>query len=286
MRQLKINPSITNRKDDSIENYLNSINKIKRITPDEEAELARKIHLGDQDALHKLVSANLRFVVSVAKQYQNRGLSLADMICEGNIGLMNAARKFDETLGYKFISFAVFDIRQSIQNAISRQTRVVRLPDNQILLLGRIRKIQNRYEQEENRPATIDEIADELEIEPEKIKTTLLANTKSDSLDAPIGDEDFSLLDLTAGSEEDDADNPINIESLHQDLDTVINSILKPREINIIRDSFGFGRVQKSMEEISDSLGLTRERVRQIRERALIKLRKNPSCVSLLKGYN
>lgn len=286
MRQLKINPSITNRKDDSIENYLNSINKIKMITPDEEAELARKIHLGDQDALHKLVSANLRFVVSVAKQYQNRGLSLADMICEGNIGLMNAARKFDETLGYKFISFAVFDIRQSIQNAISRQTRMVRIPDNQILLLGRIRKIQNRYEQEENRPATIDEIADELEIEPEKIKTTLLANTKSDSLDAPIGDEDFSLLDLTAGSEEDDADNPINIESLHQDLDTVINSILKPREINIIRDSFGFGRVQKSMEEISDSLGLTRERVRQIRERALIKLRKNPSCVSLLKGYN
>lgn len=286
MRQLKINPSITNRKDDSIENYLNSINKIKMITPDEEAELARKIHLGDQDALHKLVSANLRFVVSVAKQYQNRGLSLADMICEGNIGLMNAARKFDETLGYKFISFAVFDIRQSIQNAISRQTRVVRLPDNQILLLGRIRKIQNRYEQEENRPATIDEIADELEIEPEKIKTTLLANTKSDSLDALIGDEDFSFLDLTAGSEEDDADNPINIESLHQDLDTVINSILKPREINIIRDSFGFGRVQKSMEEISDSLGLTRERVRQIRERALIKLRKNPSCVSLLKGYN
>lgn len=286
MRQLKINPSITNRKDDSIENYLNSINKITMITPDEEAELARKIHLGDQDALHKLVSANLRFVVSVAKQYQNRGLSLADMICEGNIGLMNAARKFDETLGYKFISFAVFDIRQSIQNAISRQTRMVRIPDNQILLLGRIRKIQNRYEQEENRPATIDEIADELEIEPEKIKTTLLANTKSDSLDAPIGDEDFSLLDLTAGSEEDDADNPINIESLHQDLDTVINSILKPREINIIRDSFGFGRVQKSMEEISDSLGLTRERVRQIRERALIKLRKNPSCVSLLKGYN
>lgn len=286
MRQLKINPSITNRKDDSIENYLNSINKIKMITPDEEAELARKIHLGDQDALHKLVSANLRFVVSVAKQYQNRGLSLADMISEGNIGLMNAARKFDETLGYKFISFAVFDIRQSIQNAISRQTRMVRIPDNQILLLGRIRKIQNRYEQEENRPATIDEIADELEIEPEKIKTTLLANTKSDSLDAPIGDEDFSLLDLTAGSEEDDADNPINIESLHQDLDTVINSILKPREINIIRDSFGFGRVQKSMEEISDSLGLTRERVRQIRERALIKLRKNPSCVSLLKGYN
>ena len=286
MRQLKINPSITNRKDDSIENYLNSINKIKMITPDEEAELARKIHLGDQDALHKLVSANLRFVVSVAKQYQNRGLSLADMICEGNIGLMNAARKFDETLGYKFISFAVFDIRQSIQNAISRQTRMVRIPDNQILLLGRIRKIQNRYEQEENRPATIDEIADELEIEPEKIKTTLLANTKSDSLDAPIGDEDFSLLDLTAGSEEDDADNPINIESLHQDLDTVINSILKPREINIIRDSFGFGRVQKSMEEISDSLGLTRERVRQIRERALIKLRKNPSCVSILKGYN
>lgn len=286
MRQLKINPSITNRKDDSIENYLNSINKIKMITPDEEAELARKIHLGDQDALHKLVSANLRFVVSVAKQYQNRGLSLADMICEGNIGLMNAARKFDETLGYKFISFAVFDIRQSIQNAISRQTRMVRIPDNQILLLGRIRKIQNRYEQEENRPATIDEIADELEIEPEKIKTTLLANTKSDSLDAPIGDEDFSLLDLTAGSEEDDADNPINIESLHQDLDTVINSILKPREISIIRDSFGFGRVQKSMEEISDSLGLTRERVRQIRERALIKLRKNPSCVSLLKGYN
>lgn len=286
MRQLKINPSITNRKDDSIENYLNSINKIKMITPDEEAELARKIHLGDQDAQHKLVSANLRFVVSVAKQYQNRGLSLADMICEGNIGLMNAARKFDETLGYKFISFAVFDIRQSIQNAISRQTRMVRIPDNQILLLGRIRKIQNRYEQEENRPATIDEIADELEIEPEKIKTTLLANTKSDSLDAPIGDEDFSLLDLTAGSEEDDADNPINIESLHQDLDTVINSILKPREISIIRDSFGFGRVQKSMEEISDSLGLTRERVRQIRERALIKLRKNPSCVSLLKGYN
>lgn len=286
MRQLKINPSITNRKDDSIENYLNSINKIKMITPDEEAELARKIHLGDQDALHKLISANLRFVVSVAKQYQNRGLSLADMICEGNIGLMNAARKFDETLGYKFISFAVFDIRQSIQNAISRQTRMVRIPDNQILLLGRIRKIQNRYEQEENRPATIDEIADELEIEPEKIKTTLLANTKSDSLDAPIGDEDFSLLDLTAGSEEDDADNPINIESLHQDLDTVINSILKPREINIIRDSFGFGQVQKSMEEISDSLGLTKERVRQIRERALIKLRKNPSCVSLLKGYN
>lgn len=286
MRELKITPSITNRKDDSIETYLNSINKIQMITPDEEADLARKIHQGDENALSKLVCANLRFVVSVAKQYQNQGLSLADMISEGNIGLINAARKFDETFGNKFISFAVYDIRQSIINALSRQTRMIRIPGNQMILLGKIRKIQNRYEQEENRPATIDEIAEELEIDPLKVTTILQTSTKNESLDAPIGDEEFSLLDITAGNEAEVADASTNIDSLHQDLDTVLNTMLKPREITIIRNAFGFGCAQKSMEEISGSLGLTRERVRQIRERALVKLRKNPACVNLLKGYN
>lgn len=275
MRQLKISQSITERTDETLEAYLNDISKKNTVTPNEEVELARRIHEGDKEALEKLVNANLRFVVSVAKQYRNQGLPLSDLISEGNIGLVKAAEKFDETKGFKFITFAVWWIRQSIMKAISEHGRVVRLPNNQNQFLLQIRKIERQYEQEENRPATIEEIADALETDPEKVRNTLVAASRSMSLDAPVGDEeDTALVDLTTNPDAVQTDHTLDMESLNQTLDMVLKAALKERDIFIIKQTFGIGCPEKSQEEVSEMLGLTRERVRQIRERALLKLKK------------
>ena len=275
MRQLKISQSITERTDETLEAYLNDISKKNTVTPNEEVELARRIHEGDKEALEKLVNANLRFVVSVAKQYRNQGLPLSDLISEGNIGLVKAAEKFDETKGFKFITFAVWWIRQSIMKAISEHGRVVRLPNNQNQFLLQIRKIERQYEQEENRPATIEEIADALETDPEKVRNTLVAASHSMSLDAPVGDEEgTALVDLTTNPDAVQTDHTLDMESLNQTLDMVLKTALKERDIFIIKQTFGIGCPEKSQEEVSEMLGLTRERVRQIRERALHKLKK------------
>lgn len=275
MRQLKISQSITERTDETLEAYLNDISKKNTVTPNEEVELARRIHEGDKEALEKLVNANLRFVVSVAKQYRNQGLPLSDLISEGNIGLVKAAEKFDETKGFKFITFAVWWIRQSIMKAISEHGRVVRLPNNQNQFLLQIRKIERQYEQEENRLATIEEIADALETDPEKVRNTLVAASRSMSLDAPVGDEeDTALVDLTTNPDAVQTDHTLDMESLNQTLDMVLKTALKERDIFIIKQTFGIGCPEKSQEEVSEMLGLTRERVRQIRERALHKLKK------------
>lgn len=275
MRQLKISQSITERTDETLEAYLNDISKKNTVTPNEEVELARRIHEGDKEALENLVNANLRFVVSVAKQYRNQGLPLSDLISEGNIGLVKAAEKFDETKGFKFITFAVWWIRQSIMKAISEHGRVVRLPNNQNQFLLQIRKIERQYEQEENRPATIEEIADALETDPEKVRNTLVAASRSMSLDAPVGDEeDTALVDLTTNPDAVQTDHTLDMESLNQTLDMVLKAALKERDIFIIKQTFGIGCPEKSQEEVSEMLGLTRERVRQIRERALHKLKK------------
>lgn len=275
MRQLKISQSITERTDETLEAYLNDISKKNTVAPNEEVELARRIHEGDKEALEKLVNANLRFVVSVAKQYRNQGLPLSDLISEGNIGLVKAAEKFDETKGFKFITFAVWWIRQSIMKAISEHGRVVRLPNNQNQFLLQIRKIERQYEQEENRLATIEEIADALETDPEKVRNTLVAASRSMSLDAPVGDEeDTALVDLTTNPDAVQTDHTLDMESLNQTLDMVLKTALKERDIFIIKQTFGIGCPEKSQEEVSEMLGLTRERVRQIRERALHKLKK------------
>ena len=283
MRQIKITQNITRRTEESIESYLTQISKEHMITPDEEVDLAQRIHKGDQAALDKLVRANLRFVVSVAKLYQNQGLSLSDLISEGNVGLVKAAEKFDETRGFKFISYAVWWIRQSIMQALSEQARMVRLPGNQNNLIRQIRMIQNRFEQELNRPATIEEIAEELDVAPEKVRETMAANSRGVSLDSPLqDDEDGTLLDITPDTKLDATDSTLNNESLHIELDNLLRTMLKEREAQIIKETFGIDCPEKSQEEVSQELGLTRERVRQIRERALLKIRKSPNAKQLL----
>lgn len=283
MRQIKISQNITRRSEESIESYLTAISKEHMVSPEEEVDLAQRIHKGDQVALDKLVRANLRFVVSVAKLYQNQGLSLSDLISEGNVGLVKAAEKFDETRGFKFISYAVWWIRQSIMQALSEQSRMVRLPGNQNNLLRQIRQIQAKYEQTENRAATLEEIADELDVSPEKVRETLSANSRGMSLDSPLqDDEDGTLLDVTPDSKGEATDSSLTNESLRIELDSLLNSMLKEREAQIIKQTFGIDCPEKSQEEVSQELGLTRERVRQIRERALLKIRKSPNAKYLL----
>lgn len=283
MRQIKISQNITRRSEESIESYLTAISKEHMVSPEEEVELAQRIHKGDQVALDKLVRANLRFVVSVAKLYQNQGLSLSDLISEGNVGLVKAAEKFDETRGFKFISYAVWWIRQSIMQALSEQSRMVRLPGNQNNLLRQIRQVQSKYEQVENRAATLEEIADELDVTPEKVRETLSANSRGMSLDSPLqDDEDGTLLDVTPDSKGEATDSSLTNESLRIELDSLLNSMLKEREALIIKQTFGIDCPEKSQEEVSQELGLTRERVRQIRERALLKIRKSPNAKYLL----
>ena len=284
MRQLKITKAITNRESASLDKYLQEIGRQDLISVDEEVELAQRIHQGDQQALDKLVNANLRFVVSVAKQYQNQGLSLSDLINEGNVGLIKAAQKFDETRGFKFISYAVWWIRQSILQAIAEQSNMVRVPLNQAGLLNRTSKAQSRFEQLHERRASAEELAAELDLPIEKVVETMKINTRSVSVDAPFADgEDNSLLDVLPNNDSPMADSTLNQESLSKEIARVLEQ-LTPRERDIIKMFFGIGCQEMTLEEIGAKFNLTRERVRQIKEKAIRHLRSNTKN-KLLKAY-
>jgi len=284
MRQLKITKSITNRESASLDKYLQEIGKYELISVEEEVELARRIKKGDQDAIEKLTRANLRFVVSVAKQYQNQGLSLPDLINEGNLGLIKAAEKFDETRGFKFISYAVWWIRQSIMQAINEQSRIVRLPLNQVSSLTKYKKAIAKFEQENLRKPTEKELSELMEIDLSKIKRTVNISGHHVSVDAPFSEnEDGSLLDVIYNDDSPRADKNLELESLRIEIERAL-STLTPREKDIIKSSFGIGIEQLSLEEIGIKYNLTRERVRQIREKAIKRLR-NTSRSKLLKSY-
>ena len=284
MRQLKIIKSITNRESASLEKYLQEIGKEELLTVDEEVELAQKIRKGDRKALERLTKANLRFVVSVAKQYQNQGLTLPDLINEGNVGLIKAAEKFDETRGFKFISYAVWWIRQSILQAIAEQSRIVRLPLNQVGSVNKINKALNKFEQENERRPSIEEIAATTDIPEEKVDDALKANTRHVSVDAPFSDDDSgSMLDVMTDSNAPSVDKELLMESLREELRKVLDT-LKERERLVIKDYYGIDTQEKTLEEIGSKYGLTRERVRQIREKAIRKLR-NSSNSNILKTY-
>ncbi|MEA3450314.1 MAG: RNA polymerase sigma factor RpoD/SigA [Bacteroidota bacterium] len=284
MRQLKITKSITNRESASLDKYLQEIGRYELITVEEEVELARRIKKGDQNAIEKLTRANLRFVVSVAKQYQNQGLSLPDLINEGNLGLIKAAEKFDETRGFKFISYAVWWIRQSIMQAINEQSRIVRLPLNQVSSLTKYKKAISEFEQGHQRKPTDKELAEILELSVEKIKKTVKIAGRHVSVDAPFAEgEDNSLLDVIANDDSPRADKELELESLRIEIERAL-STLTQREKDIIKSSFGIEAEQLSLEEIGDKYNLTRERVRQIREKAIKRLR-NTSRSKLLKYF-
>jgi RNA polymerase primary sigma factor len=285
MRQLKINKQFTNRENKSLDKYLNEISKVEMITPTEEVELAKRIKEGDQVALEKLVNANLRFVVSVAKQYQNQGLTLGDLINEGNLGLIKAAQRFDETRGFKFISYAVWWIRQSILQALADQSRLVRLPLNKVGSLSKIGSAAAQLEQKFEREATTEEIAELLDLPTEEVETTLSTSGRHLSIDAPISDdEDTTLLTLLSNTQEPNPDKSLIHESLQREISRVM-SILSDKEKEILNLYFGLeGNIPHSYEDISEKVSLTRERVRQIKEKALRKLRKS-SKSSLLKAY-
>lgn len=284
MRQLKITKSITNRESDSLDKYLQEIGHEELISVDEEVELAQRIKKGDRKALEKLTKANLRFVVSVAKQYQNQGLSLPDLINEGNVGLIRAAEKFDETRGFKFISYAVWWIRQSILQAIAEQSRIVRLPLNQVGSVNKINRVLNKFEQEHERRPSIDEIADNVDIPHDKIEEAMKVNTRHVSVDAPFADgEDNSLLDVLPNNDSPMADRKLVLESLREEINRALKT-LNERERNIIEAFFGINQPEMTLEEIGDKYGLTRERVRQIKEKAIRRLRHNTKN-KLLKSY-
>ena len=284
MRQLKITKSITNRESASLDKYLQEIGREPLIPVDEEVELARRIRHGDRAALEKLVKANLRFVVSVAKQYQNQGLSLPDLIDEGNLGLIKAAEKFDETRGFKFISYAVWWIRQSILQALAEQSRIVRLPLNQVGSLNKINKAYQRFEQEFERKPSAEELAELLDIPVDKIADTLKMSGRQVSVDAPfVEGEDNSLIDVMVNEDSPNADHSLINESLSREIDRAL-ATLTPREADIIRKFFGIGVQEKTLEEIGIEFHLTRERVRQIKEKAIRKL-KTSSRSGILKTY-
>ncbi|MBP3548780.1 MAG: RNA polymerase sigma factor RpoD/SigA [Rikenellaceae bacterium] len=284
MRQLKITKSITNRESASLDKYLQEIGKEDLITVEEEVELAQRIKKGDQEALEKLTKANLRFVVSVAKQYQNQGLSLPDLINEGNLGLIKAAEKFDETRGFKFISYAVWWIRQSILQALAEQSRIVRLPLNQVGSLNKINKAFARFEQENERTPSPEELANALELPKEKVSDTLRVAGRHVSVDAPFADgEDNSLLDVLVNTDSPNADRGLINESLSTEVERAL-STLTDREKDIIKYFFGIGCQEMTLEEIGEKFGLTRERVRQIKEKAIRRLR-HSSRSKLLKSY-
>ena len=283
MRQLKITKSITNRESASLDKYLQEIGRQELITVDEEVELAQRIREGDQAALEKLVMANLRFVVSVAKQYQNQGLSLSDLIDEGNIGLIKAAQKFDETRGFKFISYAVWWIRQSILQAIAEQSSPVRVPLNQTGLINKTNKAQSRFEQLHERRASVEELAEELDLPMDKVAEAMKINTSAVSVDAPfVEGEDNSLLDVLPNNDSPLADSGLNYESLSREIDRVLEQ-LHPREREIVKMFFGIGCQEMTLEEIGAHFNLTRERVRQIKEKAIRRLKGGRS--SLLVSY-
>ena len=284
MRQLKITKSITNRESAALEKYLQEISKETMISAEEEVELAQRIKKGDTKALERLTKANLRFVVSVAKQYQNQGLSLPDLINEGNLGLLKAAERFDETRGFKFISYAVWWIRQSILQAISEQSRIVRLPLNQVGSVNKINREINRFEQLNERRPSVDEIAEKVDLPQEKIDEAMAINGHQISVDAPfVEGEDNSLLDVMANSDAPLADNQLDEESLKSEIQNAL-SALNERERNVVETSYGINQPELTLEEIGTKFGLTRERVRQIKEKAIRKLR-NSKANKFLKTY-
>ncbi|MBN4072472.1 sigma-70 family RNA polymerase sigma factor [Crocinitomix catalasitica] len=286
MRQLKITKSITNRESQSLDKYLQDIGKEELITAETEVELAKRIKQGDQEALEKLTKANLRFVVSVAKQYQNQGLTLPDLINEGNLGLIKAAQKFDETRGFKFISYAVWWIRQSILQALAEQARIVRLPLNQVGSLNKINKAFSKLEQEYERPPSAEELAEVLEVPEDKIKESMKVAGRHVSMDAPLSssEDGGTLMDVMANADSPKADKLLMAESLQKEIERSL-STLTDKEREIIRLFFGIGMNHGlTLEEIGAKFNLTRERVRQIKEKAIRRLR-HTSRNKLLKAY-
>ncbi|MCH5308045.1 MAG: RNA polymerase sigma factor RpoD/SigA [Prevotella sp.] len=275
MRQLKITKSITNRESEALEKYLSEIGREEMLTADEEVELAQRIRKGDHKALERLTKANLRFVVSVAKQYQNQGLSLSDLINEGNLGLIKAAEKFDETRGFKFISYAVWWIRQSIYHAIAEQSRIVRLPLNQVGSVNKINRMLNKFEQENERRPSAEEISEQIDLPQDKVDAAMLANNRHVSVDAPFIDgEENSLLDVLVNDNAPQADRELVKESLRADISNVLQ-VLNERERKIVMAFYGINQPEMTLEEIGKKYDLTRERVRQIKEKAIRHLRSN-----------
>ena len=287
MRQLKISKSITNRSSEALDKYLVEIGREPMITVDEEIELAQEIHKGGRKgerAKEKLIKANLRFVVSVAKQYQHQGLSLTDLIDEGNIGLVKAAEKFDETRGFKFISYAVWWIRQSILQAIAEQSRIVRLPLNQVGAISKINQVTNEFVQKHNRRPSIHELAELTGIDEARIRQSQSADNHHMSIDAPFSDDDDnSMSDMLSSGDDSRTDKGVDFESMSDDLRAVLQNTLKDREIKIVTECFGIGCPEKGLEEIGTEMGLTRERVRQIREKAIEKIRESGNARVLMK---
>ena len=287
MRQLKIQKSITNRNSEALDKYLVEIGRAPMVSIDEEIELAQLIKKGGraaERAKNRLVEANLRFVVSVAKQYQHQGLTLTDLIDEGNIGLIKAAERFDETRGFKFISYAVWWIRQSILQAIAEQSRIVRLPLNQVGSLNKVNQESNRFEQENQRRPSVEELAQRTGIDEEKISQSMAASGHHVSIDAPFGeDDDNSMVDVMASGEDSRTDKHVDHESMAMELRQVLDKVLKDREKQIVCACFGIGETEKGLEEIGDKMGLTRERVRQIREKSITKLRDSGNVKILMK---
>jgi RNA polymerase primary sigma factor len=285
MRQLKITKQVTNRDTPSLDKYLQEIGKVELITPEDEVMLARRIKSGDKEALAKLVKANLRFVVSVAKQYQNQGMSLPDLINEGNLGLMKAAQRFDETRGFKFISYAVWWIRQAILQSLAEQARIVRLPVNKIGSINRINRAFSRLEQEYEREPSSQEIADMLEMASDEVKDALKTNGRTVSMDAPISsEEDNTMYDVLQSNDAPSPDRNLINESLAYEIERAL-STLSPREAKVLKLYFGITMKHPfTLEEIGEELGLTRERVRQIKEKAIKRIQYTTRC-RILKSY-
>ena len=284
MRQLKITKSITNRESAALERYLQEIGKEEMVTAEEEVELAQRIKKGDQKALERLTKANLRFVVSVAKQYQNQGLGLADLINEGNMGLIKAAERFDETRGFKFISYAVWWIRQSILQAIAEQSRIVRLPLNQVGSVAKVNRVLSKFEQENERRPSVDEISERIDLPEDKIDDALRAQNKHISMDAPIYEgEDGNMLDTMVNDDSPMADYQLLKESLKEEIHSALNGLCD-REKSVIEAFDGIGMPEMTLDEIGSKYGLTRERVRQIKEKAIRRLRNN-TYNEVLKTY-
>ncbi len=284
MRQLKITKSITSRENESLEKYLQEIGREEMINPEEEVELAQRIKKGDRQALERLTKANLRFVVSVAKQYQNQGLSLPDLINEGNLGLIKAAEKFDETRGFKFISYAVWWIRQSILQAIADQSRIVRVPVNQVGAINKINRLSSRFEQEHERKPSVEELSEEIDLPEDKIDEAINSNGRHVSMDAPFAEgDDSSLLDVMINDDSPSADRMLVLESLRDEIKIALQSLCE-RERNIIKAFYGIDQPEMTLDEIGEKYGLTRERVRQLKEKAIRHLRANTKN-KLLKSY-
>ena len=290
MRQLKISRSITSRNNEALDRYLNEIAREPMLTPEEEAELATKIHKGGKEgeqARDRLVSANLRFVVSVAKQYQNQGIFLTDLINEGNMGLVKAAEKFDETRGFKFISYAVWWIRQSIIEALAVKSRIVRVPLNQVGIAGKVNRATEQFVQLNGRIPSTQELSQITGIDENTIESARDANSHTTSIDAPLGNEegDNSMADiLTSDDTSTNSDSQLDRESMNQFINDLLKEVLNEREQTIIRESFGIGVMETSLEEIADEMGMTRERIRQVKEKAIRKI-KYSSAAKILKQY-